>query len=132
MKRAEKAERIQKILDELYPELIVPLRHRDPYTLLVAVLLSAQCTDVRVNEITPSLFAATCTTAAPSMDSTAPPVRASSSAARSSVAVHVALVTNGMRRSAGNRLSGNSLKRPGATSNPSDSMSHWPSTPRSA
>ena len=57
MKRAEKAERIQKLLDELYPELIVPLQHDDPYTLLVAVLLSAQCTDVRVNQITPRLFA---------------------------------------------------------------------------
>jgi len=55
--RAEKAERIRKILDELYPETEVPLRHEDAYTLLVAVLLSAQCTDVRVNEITPRLFA---------------------------------------------------------------------------
>jgi endonuclease-3 len=57
VKRAEKAERIGKILDELYPEMEIPLRHEDPYTLLVAVLLSAQCTDVRVNEVTPRLFA---------------------------------------------------------------------------
>ena len=57
MTRAEKAERIRKILDELYPEIGVPLRHEDAYTLLVAVLLSAQCTDVRVNAITPRLFA---------------------------------------------------------------------------
>ncbi|HJO24137.1 MAG: endonuclease III [Myxococcota bacterium] len=61
MTRAEKAERIRKIFDSLYPELEVPLRHEDPYTLLVAVLLSAQCTDVRVNEITPRLFAKACT-----------------------------------------------------------------------
>jgi len=57
MKRAEKAERIQAVLDELYPDVPVPLDHRDPYTLLVAVLLSAQCTDKKVNEITPALFA---------------------------------------------------------------------------
>ncbi len=56
MTRAEKAERIQKILDELYPAQLVPLDHVDPYTLLVAVLLSAQCTDVRVNQVTPVLF----------------------------------------------------------------------------
>ncbi len=57
MKREEKARRIQAILDEIYPDLDVPLRHRDPYTLLIAVLLSAQCTDARVNQITPKLFA---------------------------------------------------------------------------
>ncbi len=57
MKRAEKAVRIQRILDDLVPETPVPLRHRDPYTLLVAVLLSAQCTDERVNRVTPELFA---------------------------------------------------------------------------
>jgi endonuclease-3 len=57
VKRAEKAERILKILDEFYPEMEIPLSHRDPYTLLVAVLLSAQCTDVKVNQITPTLFA---------------------------------------------------------------------------
>jgi endonuclease-3 len=57
MTRAEKAERIQKILDELYPAAGIPLRHRDPFTLLVAVILSAQCTDARVNEVTPGLFA---------------------------------------------------------------------------
>jgi endonuclease-3 len=57
MKRAEKAERIQEILDELFPRFEVPLNHRDPYTLLIAVLLSAQCTDKKVNEVTPLLFA---------------------------------------------------------------------------
>jgi endonuclease-3 len=57
MKRAEKAERIRKILDRLYPLPSIPLRHRDPFTLLVAVLLSAQCTDERVNRVTPGLFA---------------------------------------------------------------------------
>ena len=57
MTRAEKAARIADILEELYPTPPVPLLHRDPYTLLVAVLLSAQCTDVRVNEVTPILFA---------------------------------------------------------------------------
>jgi endonuclease-3 len=57
MKRAEKAERIAKILDELFPEPPIPLRHRDPFTLLVAVVLSAQTTDARVNLVTPALFA---------------------------------------------------------------------------
>ncbi len=57
MKREEKARRIQLQLDEIYPELVAPLRHEDPYTLLIAVLLSAQCTDVRVNQVTPKLFA---------------------------------------------------------------------------
>ncbi len=57
MKRAEKAERILKILDGLYPEPPIPLDHADPYTLLVAVLLSAQTTDERVNLVTPGLFA---------------------------------------------------------------------------
>ena len=56
MKRAEKAQKIQGMLEELYPVAPVPLDHVDPYTLLVAVLLSAQCTDVRVNQITPKLF----------------------------------------------------------------------------
>lgn len=54
-----KAERVQFILQrlqELYPETPVPLDHKDPYTLLVAVLLSAQCTDERVNQVTPALF----------------------------------------------------------------------------
>lgn len=52
----EKAARIAAILDGLYPDPPIPLNHRDPYTLLVAVLLSAQCTDVRVNTVTPALF----------------------------------------------------------------------------
>ncbi len=63
MTRAEKAQRIQRVLDELYPETPIPLAHSDPYTLLVAVLLSAQCTDVRVNQITPRLFARAATPA---------------------------------------------------------------------
>jgi len=53
----EKAADIQRILDELYPETPIPLRHEDAYTLLVAVVLSAQCTDERVNQVTPALFA---------------------------------------------------------------------------
>jgi endonuclease-3 len=57
VKRAEKAKRIGEILDELYPEPPVPLQHRDPFTLLVAVLLSAQTTDAQVNKVTPALFA---------------------------------------------------------------------------
>ena len=57
MTRAEKAERIRKILDEIYAETRVPLDHSDPFSLLVAVVLSAQCTDVKVNQVTPALFA---------------------------------------------------------------------------
>lgn len=52
-----KADAIADMLEELYPETPVPLDHTDPYTLLVAVLLSAQCTDERVNKVTPDLFA---------------------------------------------------------------------------
>jgi len=57
MTKKQKAKEIQRILDELFPETPIPLNHADPYTLLVAVLLSAQCTDERVNQITPRLFA---------------------------------------------------------------------------
>lgn len=57
MKRAEKAKKIGEILDELYPAPPIPLAHRDPFTLLVAVLLSAQTTDAQVNKVTPALFA---------------------------------------------------------------------------
>ncbi len=57
MTRAEKARRIRAILDELYPETAIPLEHEDPFTLLVAVVLSAQCTDAKVNQVTPGLFA---------------------------------------------------------------------------
>lgn len=57
MKRAEKARKIGEILDELYPAPPIPLEHRDPFTLLVAVLLSAQTTDAQVNKVTPALFA---------------------------------------------------------------------------
>lgn len=57
MTRKQRAEHILRRLDELYPETPVPLDHCDPFTLLVAVLLSAQCTDARVNQVTPLLFA---------------------------------------------------------------------------
>ena len=57
MRRAEKADKIGEQLDELYPTLSIPLEHTDPYTLLVAVMLSAQTTDKKVNEVTPVLFA---------------------------------------------------------------------------
>lgn len=57
MRKQEKADHIRAILEELFPEVPVPLRHEDPYTLLVAVLLSAQCTDERVNKVTPDLWA---------------------------------------------------------------------------
>ncbi|HEX5065512.1 MAG TPA: endonuclease III [Myxococcota bacterium] len=58
------ARRLEKILDRLYPEAAVPLAHEDPFTLLVAVVLSAQCTDARVNLVTPGLFARASTPAA--------------------------------------------------------------------
>lgn len=54
--KEQKVQHIMQILDELYPETPIPLDHQDEYTLLVAVLLSAQCTDERVNQVTPSLF----------------------------------------------------------------------------
>jgi len=54
--KKEKAIQIARILDELYPEVPIPLAHVDPYTLLIAVVLSAQCTDERVNRISPLLF----------------------------------------------------------------------------
>ncbi len=57
MGRAEKAERIVQMLEDLYPEVPIPLDHTDAYTLLVAVALSAQTTDKKVNEVTPALFA---------------------------------------------------------------------------
>lgn len=56
MRRAEKAKKIGAILDRLYPAPPIPLEHRDPFTLLVAVLLSAQTTDAQVNKVTPALF----------------------------------------------------------------------------
>ena len=56
MTKKEKVEYVVQQLEKLYPETPVPLDHKDPYTLLIAVLLSAQCTDERVNKITPSLF----------------------------------------------------------------------------
>lgn len=57
MKKAEKIKFIINTLEELYPQIEIPLHHKDPYTLLIAVLLSAQTTDARVNTITPILFA---------------------------------------------------------------------------
>jgi endonuclease-3 len=53
----EKAAKIAEMLENFFPETPVPLAHKDAYTLLVAVLLSAQCTDIRVNQVTPALFA---------------------------------------------------------------------------
>jgi endonuclease III len=62
--RSEKALRIQRILEGLYPQPPIPLRHEDPFTLLVSVVLSAQTTDARVNQVTPALFARAATPAA--------------------------------------------------------------------
>jgi endonuclease-3 len=56
MTKQEKVNFVIHTLEKLYPEIPIPLDHKDPYTLLIAVLLSAQCTDVRVNKITPLLF----------------------------------------------------------------------------
>tara|TARA_Y100001935_G_scaffold115495_1_gene95607 strand:+ start:138 stop:782 length:645 start_codon:yes stop_codon:yes gene_type:complete len=56
LNKKNKVEYLIKELDNLFPEVPVPLDHKDPYTLLIAVLLSAQCTDERVNQITPKLF----------------------------------------------------------------------------
>ncbi|NUN13302.1 MAG: endonuclease III [Myxococcales bacterium] len=56
VKIAAKAAKIAAILDELFPDPPIPLEHQDPFTLLVAVILSAQCTDKKVNEVTPKLF----------------------------------------------------------------------------
>lgn len=61
MNKQQIARKIAKILNRLYPEPPIPLQHRDSYTLLIAVLLSAQCTDARVNKVTPELFAAAST-----------------------------------------------------------------------
>ena len=57
MTKKEKVDFVIKALQNLYPEIPIPLDHSDPFTLLIAVLLSAQSTDVRVNQITPLLFA---------------------------------------------------------------------------
>jgi endonuclease-3 len=57
LNKSERAAFIDRRLEELYPETPIPLVHRDAYTLLVAVVLSAQCTDKRVNDVTPALFA---------------------------------------------------------------------------
>jgi len=56
MRRPDRARRIGEILDSLYPQPPIPLQHRDPFTLLVAVVLSAQTTDAQVNRVTPALF----------------------------------------------------------------------------
>lgn len=57
MTKKERAKFIVEKLEALFPEVPIPLQHKDPYTLLIAVLLSAQCTDERVNKVTPFLFA---------------------------------------------------------------------------
>ncbi|GGE29836.1 endonuclease III domain-containing protein [Psychroflexus planctonicus] len=57
MKKSERVEFVINTLNELYPKIPIPLDHKDPYTLLIAVLMSAQSTDVKVNQITPILFA---------------------------------------------------------------------------
>jgi endonuclease III len=57
VRRKERAEKIGEILDRIYPQPDIPLQHRDPFTLLVAVVLSAQTTDAMVNRVTPALFA---------------------------------------------------------------------------
>ncbi len=57
MTKKERASHIMQELNRIYPSVPIPLEHKDPYTLLIAVLLSAQCTDVRVNQVTPYLFA---------------------------------------------------------------------------
>ena len=57
MKKSERVQFVINTLNELYPEIPIPLDHKDPYTLLIAVLMSAQSTDVKVNQITPLLFA---------------------------------------------------------------------------
>ncbi len=57
MKKTDRAQLITEILDAYFPRPEIPLNHKDPYTLLIAVLLSAQCTDARVNQVAPKLFA---------------------------------------------------------------------------
>jgi len=57
MKKSERANIVKKLLDKKYPQTPIPLNHKDNFSLLIAVLLSAQCTDERVNQITPKLFA---------------------------------------------------------------------------
>jgi len=56
MKKSERANIVERELDRYFPNPQIPLAHRDPFTMLVAVVLSAQCTDVRVNQVTPMLF----------------------------------------------------------------------------
>lgn len=56
MRKQQRADHLRLRLEKLYPETPIPLDHTSPYTLLIAVLLSAQCTDIRVNQVTPTLF----------------------------------------------------------------------------
>ena len=56
MKKKQRSELILKVLEEIYPQVPIPLKHKNNYELLIAVLLSAQCTDERVNKVTPELF----------------------------------------------------------------------------
>jgi endonuclease III len=64
MRKAERAALVARRLETFYPEVPIPLDHKDPFTLLIAVVLSAQCTDKRVNQVTPRLFALAHTPAA--------------------------------------------------------------------
>ena len=64
MNRRQRSQYVRRRLEQLYPTTQIPLDHRDPYTLLVAVILSAQCTDKKVNQVTPQLFALADTPAA--------------------------------------------------------------------
>ena len=64
MNQRQRAQYVRRRLEQLYPTTQIPLDHRDPYTLLVAVILSAQCTDKKVNQVTPQLFALADTPAA--------------------------------------------------------------------
>ena len=61
MKKADRAKIVSTMLNDLFPDPAIPLKHKDSYTLLIAVLLSAQCTDARVNMVTPALFEAAST-----------------------------------------------------------------------
>ena len=75
MTKLEKVDFTIETLDRLYPEIPIPLDHKDPYTLLIAVLLSAQSTDIRVNQITPLLFAKADCCKSISVNSSASPLK---------------------------------------------------------
>ncbi len=91
MTKKERAAYVDRELDRLYPDPPIPLDHKDPYTLLVAVLLSAQCTDIRVNKTTPELFALADNPQAmikPSVDKIRSIIRPCGLAPRKSQAIH--------------------------------------------